>query len=333
MTLTYASTFTGIGGFELGFAQAGMTPTVFVEWDKNCTKVLDHHFPSVPKAGDISDVSGTDLGRPDLVVGGFPCQGTSIGAPKRKGLADERSGHYRQFIRLVDDHLRLVEDCRARWTVIENVPGLLGSNNGRDMAAVVRGLEQLGYGWAYRVVDSAHLGAPQRRQRVIVVGVRGGDSRLAWQVLGDTGAGGEAAPSRPVRKKRGPAAVVDPAGADEVLIFRKSARARAAIDKGGYETWVPLGDHESGNTLTGFDGGGPMRQTHLVRQDGRLRALTLTEWERLSGVPDGWTDMIPESARFTALGNVAHPALTGWLGKRLAAVHEAVPEIPTRKAA
>lgn len=84
---------------------------------------------------------------------------------------------------------------------------------------------------------------------------------------------------------------------------------------------MPLADHESGNTLTGFDGGGPARQTHLVEQAGRLRTLTLTEWERLSGVPDGWTDMVAsDAARFTMLGNIAHPALTEWLGRRILAV-------------
>lgn len=95
---------------------------------------------------------------------------------------------------------------------------------------------------------------------------------------------------------------------------------------------MPLEDYESGNTLTGFDGGGPLRQTHLVQQGGKLRALTLTEWERLSGVPDGWTDMIPDSARYTALGNIAHPAMTEWLGRRIVAVDSAIPMLPEREA-
>lgn len=323
--IRYASTFTGIGGFELGFAQAGMTPTVMVEVDPKASKVLDHHFPAVPKAGDISDVSGSDLGRPHITVGGFPCGDTSIAAPHRLGLAGERSGLYREILRLQDEHFRLTQDCEAEWCVLENVPGILRSNGGRDMVAVVRGLEQLGMQWAYRLVDSAYLGSAQRRPRVLVVGHRGDDPSIPREVLGLTGDGSEAAEARPVRRSpRRPAPVVDPAGDDGVLIWRKSARARASLDKGGYETWVPLDEHESGNTLTGFDGGGPARQTHLVQQGGRLRTLTLTEWERLSGVPDGWTDMIPEAARYTALGNIAHPAMTGWLGRRLAAVHRSL---------
>jgi DNA (cytosine-5)-methyltransferase 1 len=108
------------------------------------------------------------------------------------------------------------------------------------------------------------------------------------------------------------------------MVWRKSARARASLAAGGYETWVPA---EHGNTLTGFDGGGPMRQTHLVAQGGRLRTLTLTEWERLQGFPDGWTAGMPDSARYTALGNAIHTGTAAWLARRMTAVHTAVPQL------
>lgn len=97
-------------------------------------------------------------------------------------------------------------------------------------------------------------------------------------------------------------------------MWRKSARPRAALSKGGYETWTADG---IGNTLTGFDGGGPRRQTHLIAQDGRLRTLTLREWERLQNFPDDWTQGIPDSARYTALGNAMHVGMAEWLGTRL----------------
>lgn len=73
------------------------------------------------------------------------------------------------------------------------------------------------------------------------------------------------------------------------------------------------------NTLTGFDGGGATRQVHLIAQHGRLRTLTLTEWERLQRFPDGWTEGIPDSARFTALGNAMHVGMAEWLGRRIVA--------------
>jgi site-specific DNA-cytosine methylase len=95
-----------------------------------------------------------------------------------------------------------------------------------------------------------------------------------------------------------------------------------SIAKGGYETWVPA---THANTLNGFDGGLPTRQTHLVLQDGRLRTLTLTEWERLQCLPDGHTDVgIPDSARFTMLGNAMHAGMARWLGEQLVSVHSAI---------
>lgn len=77
------------------------------------------------------------------------------------------------------------------------------------------------------------------------------------------------------------------------------------------------------NTLTGFDGGASTRQTHLIAQNGRLRTLTLTEWERLNGFPDGWTAAVTsDSARYTMLGNAMHVGMAEWLGRRLMHVHQ-----------
>lgn len=326
--MRYASAFAGLGGFDVSFDRVGMTPTAQVEIDKNCLKILNRHWPTVPKLEDIRDVSGPDLGRPDLICGGFPCTDTSIAAPHRKGLAGSRSGLFFEFVRLLDEQLRLVDATQPRWVVIENTEGLLKSNDGRDMAAVIDGLAQLRYGLAYRVVDGRHLGTPQRRRRVLVVGHLGGDPRPAWQVLGDSGAGRKADQAHPVsRSTNGPRAVPGPVGAAGAVIWRKSARARKALDKGGYETWVSDGD---GNTLTGFDGGGPLRQTHLVYQHGRVRTLSLTEWERLQGFEDGWTAGIPDSARQLALGNAISTHTSGWLARRLMAVDAALPQIGAR---
>lgn len=311
-----ASCFAGIGGFEIGLGRAGIETIFQSEWDTNCQSILARNFPAVKLMGDITDVRGTDLGRPDLAVGGFPCQDTSIAAPHRSGLAGRRSGHFFEFARLVEEYQRLIDESAPRWVVIENPTGLLRSNGGRDAATVFRCLEDLGYGWAYRVVDGRHLGSPQRRGRVLVVGHRGGDPRPAGDVLGLADGGSEAAPARRVGRR--PIGSAPAGGAAFDAVWRKSARARASLSKGGYETWVSDG---MANTLTGFDGGGPARQTHLISQHGRLRTLTLTEWERLQGFPDDWTKGIPDSARYQALGNAMHVGMAEWLGRRLMRVH------------
>lgn len=326
--MRYASVFAGIGGFDLGFDREGLTCASQIEVNTNRQAILANQW-HVPLHDDVTTASGTQLGNPDIVCGGFPCQDTSIAAPNRKGLHGERSKLFHQFRRLLDEHLRLVDATRPRWVVIENPPGLLRSNDGRDMSAVAMGLETLGYGWAYRVVDARYVGSAQRRQRVIVVGHRGDDPRPAWQVLGDSGASNETTTARGVgREQGGPAIVSDVTGDDEqALIWRKSARARKSIAKGGYETWVPA---DYANTLTGFDAGLATRQTHLLRQHGRLRTLTLTEWERLQGFPDGWTTGASDGERFSALGDAMSVPMAQWLARRLIAVSNGLPQLPER---
>lgn len=327
--IPFIDVFSGINGFGVGMGRAGLRAIAHIEIDKNCQRVLRENEPHTPIMGDICDVTGSDfrgLARAAVMCGGFPCQDTSIAAPHRSGLAGRRSGHYFEFTRLVDEYQRLVDELDPRWVVIENPPGLLASHQGRDMATVVHCLEDLGYGWAYRVVDGRFFGSPQRRRRVIVVGHRGGDPRPAWQVLGDGAGRDEADRTSGVRGRTiGPRSAGDPA--QGAVVWRKSARPRAALSAGGYETWVADG---MANTLTGFDGGSPTRQTHLLAQNGGLRALTPTEWERLQGFPDGWTAMIPESARYRALGNAMHVGMAEWLGRRIRSVHDATPQIGDR---
>jgi len=97
----------------------------------------------------------------DLLVGGTPCQSFSV-AGLRKGLADPRGNLALTFLAIADKY-------RPEWVVWENVPGVLSSNQGRDFGAFLGGLGQLGYGWAYRVLDAQYFGLAQRRRRVFVV--------------------------------------------------------------------------------------------------------------------------------------------------------------------
>jgi DNA (cytosine-5)-methyltransferase 1 len=165
VSLTYATLCSGIEGFGLGFDQSGMRCVYQCERDKQAMEVLKRHYPDVPKGMDVNDDdTAAELVRlrPDLVAFGFPCQDLSV-AGHRDGLAGQRSG---LFFRCME----LVTLCAPDWVVIENVPGLLSSNGGRDMGAVVGKLGQLGFWWAYRVLDAQYDGVAQRRERVFIVG-------------------------------------------------------------------------------------------------------------------------------------------------------------------
>ena len=195
--ITVVSLFDGIGGFPLAFERAGARTVATVEIDKAAAAVSARHFPHAAHFDDVTKVTGDDFRAvgfvPDrgVITAGFPCQDLSV-AGRRAGLAGARSGLWWDVVRLLDE-------TRSRWFLGENVPGLLSSNGGRDMGAVLGSLGDLGYGFAYRILDAQWFGVPQRRRRVFIIGHLGEPFGAAAEVLfepeggaGHFAAGGEA---------------------------------------------------------------------------------------------------------------------------------------------
>lgn len=169
--LTAVSLFAGVGGFDLALERNGVNVVAAVEIDANARGVLRHRFPNTTLFNDVMEVTGEQLrdagfdGDNGIIVGGFPCQDLSV-AGRRAGLEGARSGLFWQICRLLDE-------TKAKFFVLENVPGLLSSNDGRDMGAVIGALVDRGYGVAYRILDAQHFGVAQRRRRVFIVGSLG----------------------------------------------------------------------------------------------------------------------------------------------------------------
>jgi len=178
---TAVSLFAGVGGFDLALERAGVKVVASVEWDKNAQNVLRKQFPNAQVFGDIQGVTGAQLIQSGftpadgIITGGFPCQDLSV-AGKRAGLAGSRSGLFWQICRLLDE-------TRTQTFILENVPGLLSSNNGRDMAVVIEALVERGYRIAWRVLDAQYFGVPQRRRRVFIVGCLGNQGRSPEEIL------------------------------------------------------------------------------------------------------------------------------------------------------
>ena len=196
--LTHASFFSGVGGVDLGFERAGIRTVSVSEIDPFARSVLASRFPEVPQLGDIVALADRELSKPvqqsadevqrcsrpvdgigwtpsgddwkaaDIWSAGFPCQDLSV-AGKRKGFADGKRSV------LAFTFLNLVERFRPRWLVLENVPGLFSSNNGRDLLALLREVDELGYGVSWRTLDARFFGVPQRRRRVFLVASLGTD--------------------------------------------------------------------------------------------------------------------------------------------------------------
>jgi DNA (cytosine-5)-methyltransferase 1 len=348
------SLFTGVGGFDLGLERAGHTIVGQCEWDEKAQSVLRRHWPDVPLHGDISTldkewlssvgilggnggkggrnrVSGGSVPDPeiggkrrqsgsngvDLVCGGFPCQDLSV-AGKRAGLAGERSGLFFEAARISDAVLPT-----GGWVLIENVPGLLSSNGGRDFALVLASLADLGfYDLAWRVLDSQYFGVPQRRRRVFILARRARGRRAAQVLCEPEGGGGDSSASGKAGKAPAETfgvSVAGPLGAtthkrpddlDEHGAYVGSPpdpdRVRAPSGVPGrmddsvtafHATQTPISGSISpalgSNAQIGVTGGGPERLTCAY-------------------------DPKPDGPRYAQMGNAVTVNVAEWIGDRLA---------------
>jgi DNA (cytosine-5)-methyltransferase 1 len=166
--LTHISLFTGIGGIDLAAEWAGIKTIGQCEIDEYATRVLQKHWPTVPRWRDIHDLRADDIfeatgyseGEITVLSGGFPCQPHSF-AGKRKASADERD--------LWPEYRRIIRDIRPRWVVAENVRGLLSSENGRFFGGILRDLAELGLDVGWCLYAATHAGASHRRERVFII--------------------------------------------------------------------------------------------------------------------------------------------------------------------
>lgn len=163
--MRYLSLFSGIEAASVACDGMGWEALAFAEIDPFPSAVLVERYPQVPNLGDVTKVNWRsfvkDFGKPDLIVGGSPCQSFSI-AGTRTGL-EGASG-------LMWEYVRAVREVRPEWVLWENVPGALSSSNGEDFRCLLEALDALGYGLAWRVLDAQFFGVAQRRERVFLVG-------------------------------------------------------------------------------------------------------------------------------------------------------------------
>lgn len=155
--LTFISLFAGIGGIDLGLERAGMRCVAQVEIDDYCNRVLQKHWPNVPRFKDVRAVGAHNLPSADLICGGFPCQDIS-NAGKRAGITGNRSGLWFEFA-------RVIRELRPRYVLVENVAALLV----RGMGDVLGELARYGYDAEWECIPASAIGAPHIRNRVFIL--------------------------------------------------------------------------------------------------------------------------------------------------------------------
>jgi len=297
--MTYLSVCSGIEAVSVAWEPLGFRPIGFSEIEPFPCELLKQKYPNVKNYGDITQYEKWHARQFDILVGGTPCQSFSI-AGKRGGTADERGA-------LMYAYLGIVETYRPRWIIWENVPGVLSSNSGYDFTSFLAGLEECGYGWAYRVFDALYFGVPQRRRRVFVIGHLDNRTDLAAKVLfepesmcGDIAAGSET-------QKETTAAI-----GKGVNYFRRGGNFKYHKDKKA----ATLRNSAASDC---FD-------LVLAREKKYIRRLTPLECERLQGFPDNYTqiewrgkpaEQCPDTPRYKAIGNSMAVPVMRWIGERI----------------
>jgi len=313
--MTFGSVCSGIEAASVAWEPLGWKAAWFSEIEPYACALLSHRYSGVPNLGDMRRLreNETVLNAPiDLLVGGTPCQSFSQ-AGRRRGLGDPRGD-------LALDYLKLVGIARPRWFVWENVVGVLSSRSKKSgdsaFGVFLQAIQDLGYGFAWRVLDAQYFGVPQKRRRVYVVAHAGGDWRPPFAALFERESLlGEVAP---VRKKK---VELEP----DAIRERLNAGAVFGVD---VYNFAFTGDIAA--TLTANSHAANAAGPKILDSAG-IRTLTPNECERLQGFPDGYTG-IPgkwrESHRIKALGNSMAVPVMRWLGVRISMVSDLPRSLP-----
>lgn len=296
------SLFSGIGGFDLGFEDAGLDVVFQCEANAFCRTLLQKHWPSTPLSTDIKELTGAEIPASDVWVAGFPCQDVSLARMgQRDGLRGRQSGLFYEFARLVGE-------VRPGIIVLENVHGLLSSHKGRDFGIVLGTLAELGYSVGWRTLNSKDFGVPQSRRRVYIVGCHR-DWRGPSSILFEPECSERNDPPRGPDGKKALSpfkeSIGDPSGEGPV------------VQSIAYCLYACSARH------TGTDWSRTYVQYPKI---GKVRRLIPSECEGVMAFPPGWT--IPpagpfarsedlDSLRYHALGNAVTPPVARWLGERV----------------
>jgi DNA (cytosine-5)-methyltransferase 1 len=323
--------FAGIGGIRLGFERAfGNTlETVFVsEWDKHAQTTYKTNFnDGIKIAGDITEISETNVPEFDICLAGFPCQAFSL-AGQRKGFDDDYKGMARGT--LFFDVVRICEEHKPKVVFCENVKGLTIHDKGRTYNVIKKSLEEIGYTVHEEVLNSRDFGVPQNRERIYIVAFRNDINSKGFKFPEPTDSNKcikDIIEEKPVSAKY---------YLSETYIetLRKHRARHEAKGNGfGYE----IRDYNDVANAIVCGGMGRERNllidkrqkkltpvTHIkgeINKEG-IRKMTPREWARLQGYPDSYQLPLADVHLYKQLGNSVSVPVIEAIAKRIKEILE-----------
>ena len=325
--------FSGIGGFHKGLEQAGFEIgwNGFSDIDKYANAVYQYQNKDAISLGSVTNIRGKDLPKIDAITFGSPCQDFSI-AGSRSGLEGDRSS-------LISEAIRLIDECRPRFFIWENVKGTFSSNNGEDFWAIIQAFANIGnYRLEWQLLNTRWF-LPQNRERIYLVGCLGKGSGQKIFPIGENGKGNNEVKFSRKKTDQQRKALQNSNSGGGCSVFR------------GQSTYVKVhttqprsGNPEKGGTgpLSRNDGNTYCLDTgnsQAVELNHKIRRLTPIECCRLQGFPDDWNEKgiidgeivkISDTQRYKQCGNAVTVDVVQAVAERIYA-EETKPKNPRKK--
>lgn len=326
--LSVVELFCGAGGLALGMHNAGLNTIFATDWDKDCiTTIQQNELGWNASQGDIAALDlGHLAGEVDVLTGGFPCQAFSY-AGNRLGFGDTRGT-------LFFEYSRLVRQLRPKLILAENVKGLLNHDDGRTLKTMLAELRALGYNVAYRVLRSQFLDVPQKRERLIIIGLRSDLGNKLYfprekpfvttlrsalhKVPKSDGA------SYPAEKARVMALVPEGGNWRDLPTAEQKKYMKGSYSLGGGKTGLArrLAFDEPSLTLTTAPAQNQTERCHPAE----TRPLTVREYARIQTFPDSWFFAGSVASQYRQIGNAVPVNLAFHIG---IAIRNTLGDLPT----
>ena len=312
-SLKVASLFCGCGGTDVGllggfdflgrtYAKNPMEIIYANDIEESACRIFEENFGLIPDRRDIRTVKSSEIPEIDVLTGGFPCQSFSIVAqnPKRLGYKDERG-------MLFFEMCRILREKQPKCFIAENVKGLLSANKGEAFPLIISEFEKSGYQITYKLINAAAFGVPQKRERVIIVGIRNDlgfkydfpDDLIdehEYKVLGD---------------------VIEEVVSEKYFFSEKAVQgmraAKRDMNKGRAQDLNKpcntVGSHLAKVSLNSTD--------PVLMDNGRYRRFTPREVARIQSFPETFKLLGTEGAQYRALGNAIPPVMFWYIANHL----------------